>query len=168
MFGDMGHGLILLLFALYMVICEEKIIAMKSKSEIANIFFGGRYIILLMGIFSMYTGFVYNDVFSLSMNIFGSSWKIGYNFSTVEGQDSLQLNPTTDYIQEPYFIGMDPIWQVRSAHFALELVLLNYGIVFQTASNKIIFLNSFKMKLSIIFGVVHMIFGVCVSVANFV
>lgn len=113
MFGDLGHGIILFLFAGYMVLSEEKIASKKITSEIANIFFGGRYIILLMGIFSMYTGFVYNDVFSLSMNLFGSSWKINYNFSTIEGQESLQLNPSTDYTQEPYFIGMDPAWQVR-------------------------------------------------------
>lgn len=40
-------------------------------------------------------------------------------------------------------------------------------IYFQLATgNKIVFLNSFKLKLSIIFGVIHMIFGVCLSVFN--
>lgn len=39
--------------------------------------------------------------------------------------------------------------------------------LFQFAENNIIYLNSFKMKLSIIFGVIHMAFGVTMSVVNF-
>ncbi|TMW43811.1 hypothetical protein DOY81_011109 [Sarcophaga bullata] len=145
MFGDLGHGLILFLFALYLVLKEDEL--RKIKGEIFNIFFGGRYIILLMGLFAMYTGFIYNDVFSKSMNIFGSSWRARYNTTTVLSNAFLQLNPRY-HAQGVYPMGLDPVWQL--------------------ADNKIIFLNTYKMKLSIIFGVIHMIFGVMMSLVNYI
>ncbi|KAK9504269.1 hypothetical protein O3M35_010643 [Rhynocoris fuscipes] len=149
MFGDLGHGIILTLFGLWMVICEKSLMKKKSSNEIWNIFFAGRYIILMMGLFSMYTGLLYNDMFSKSLNIFGSSWSINYNKSTVLSNNILQLNPKyEDYDKKPYPFGIDPVWQV--------------------SENKIIFLNSYKMKLSIILGVLHMIFGVFLSTANHV
>nr|XP_034175074.1 V-type proton ATPase 116 kDa subunit a isoform X4 [Osmia lignaria] len=147
MFGDSGHGLILFLFGGWMVLKEKPLAAKKSDNEIWNIFFGGRYIIFLMGLFSIYTGFIYNDVFSKSLNIFGSYWAINYDYSTIHANKELQLNPSQkDYLQTPYPVGMDPVWQL--------------------AENKIIFLNSYKMKISIIFGVLHMLFGVIVGLWN--
>lgn len=135
------------LFALFLIVKEKKFLAQKSSSEIWNIFFAGRYIILLMGIFSIYTGIIYNDVFSKSINLFGSSWHITYDLDTILNNGFLELDPATEaYAQTPYPLGMDPVWVL--------------------SQNKIVFLNSYKMKLSIIFGVVHMIFGVCMSVVN--
>ena len=72
---------------------------------------------LLMGLFSMYTGFIYNDVFSKSMNVFGSAWHVGTN-TTIdilnEPEQEHTLNPSDgdDYDMKPYIIGLDPIWQV--------------------------------------------------------
>ncbi|XP_012215569.1 V-type proton ATPase 116 kDa subunit a 1 isoform X2 [Linepithema humile] len=147
MFGDTGHGLIMFLFGGWMVLKEKPLAAKKSDNEIWNIFFGGRYIIFLMGLFSMYTGLIYNDIFSKSLNIFGSNWVVHYNRSVVWNNKDLQLNPSSsDYIDYPYPFGMDPVWQL--------------------AENKIIFQNSYKMKISIIFGVIHMMFGVMVGLWN--
>jgi len=141
-------GLILTLFGLIMVLMEKKINAQKSDNEIGNLFFGGRYIILLMGLFSIYSGFIYNDIFAKSVNIFGSSWKVKYTYKDAQYNKTLELSPNANesYVQYPYPLGVDPVWAL--------------------AHNKIVFHNSFKMKLSIILGVAHMIFGVCMNVVN--
>ncbi|XP_013164749.1 PREDICTED: V-type proton ATPase 116 kDa subunit a isoform 1 isoform X1 [Papilio xuthus] len=148
MFGDLGHGAIMAAFGFWMCYKEKPLQAKKIDSEIWNIFFGGRYIILLMGLFSMYTGLIYNDIFSKSLNIFGSSWRNNYKNDTLVANKLLQLNPDSeDYIQTPYPFGIDPVWQLAE-------------------SNKIIFMNAYKMKISIIIGVFHMLFGVCMSLWN--
>ncbi|CAG9863945.1 unnamed protein product [Phyllotreta striolata] len=147
MFGDLGHGFLMTLFGAWMVLKEKPLAAKKSDNEIWNIFFGGRYIILLMGCFSMYTGLIYNDVFAKSLNIFGSSWYVANASARTESKD-YGLDPRADrnYIGTPYPLGMDPVWQL--------------------ANNKIIFHNSFKMKISIILGILHMLFGVVMSLFN--
>lgn len=71
---------------------------------------------LLMGIFSFYTGVIYNDIFSKSVNIFGSSFYINKTRMTNEfllnTKDSIMLDPRDCYTQYPYPVGVDPIWQV--------------------------------------------------------
>ncbi|KAM6897843.1 V-type proton ATPase 116 kDa subunit a isoform 17-T17 [Xenentodon cancila] len=156
MFGDMGHGALMTCAALYLVIRESRLLAQKSDNEMFNMIFAGRYIILLMGVFSIYTGIIYNDCFSKSLNMFGSGWSIrpmygsnGANWTseTLEGNAVLQLDPAVPGVfNGPYPLGIDPIWNL--------------------ATNKLTFLNSFKMKMSVILGVIHMLFGVSLSLFN--
>ncbi|XP_062053583.1 V-type proton ATPase 116 kDa subunit a 4 isoform X1 [Lepus europaeus] len=155
MFGDCGHGIVMFLAALWMVLNERHLLAQKSSSEIWNTFFHGRYLILLMGIFSIYTGLIYNDCFSKSLNIFGSSWSVRsmfrngtWNTHIMETTPLLQLDPAVPgvYSGNPYPFGIDPIWNM--------------------ASNKLTFLNSYKMKMSVILGIVQMVFGVVLSLFN--
>uniref|UniRef100_A0A672NY17 V-type proton ATPase subunit a n=1 Tax=Sinocyclocheilus grahami TaxID=75366 RepID=A0A672NY17_SINGR len=153
MFGDLGHGVIMALFALWMVLYENDRKLKKTRNEIWNIFFEGRYIILLMGIFSVYTGLIYNDCFSKSLNLFGSGWNVSAMFNpsccndTLRSNSFLALDPNvTGVFKGPYPLGIDPIWNL--------------------ASNRLTFLNSYKMKMSVIIGIIHMTFGVVLGVFN--
>ncbi|XP_076455849.1 V-type proton ATPase 116 kDa subunit a 1-like isoform X1 [Babylonia areolata] len=149
MFGDMGHGLIMFTFALYIVLKEKQLGARRIEDEIFKTFFEGRYIILLMGAFSIYTGLIYNDIFSKSLNLFGSQWFAPdepYSSDTLKKFEKLQLNPNESYTGVPYPIGLDPVWQM--------------------SLNKIAFTNSMKMKISIILGITHMFFGISLSFLN--
>ncbi|KAL8561658.1 hypothetical protein ACOMHN_001390 [Nucella lapillus] len=146
MFGDAGHGLLMFLFGLWMILSEKKY--KRGDNEIANTFFGGRYIITLMGLFSIYTGLIYNDVYSKSVNFFGSAWReTDYKNATLGCCESLKLDPL-DFFRNntPYPFGIDPIWQ--------------------SSKNKIAFLNSLKMKLAVIVGVSQMMFGIWLSLFN--
>jgi len=148
MFGDAGHGLVVLAFAVWMCLKEKQLEAKKIDSEIWQIFFGGRYLIFLMSVFSIYTGLIYNDVFSKSINIFQSAWQVSASDESISSMKNDMINPSsnTSFYGSPYPFGVDPVWQL--------------------AENKIVFLNGFKMKISIILGVLHMLFGVCLSFWN--
>ena len=104
MFGDAGHGLIMLAFGLFLVLKEDSLAKMASSNEIFNIFFGGRYIVTMMGFFSIYTGLIYNDVFSKSLNIFGSHWAYPDNSTfPLKLDETLMLDPGnfTQYKGDP-------------------------------------------------------------------
>jgi len=115
MFGDAGHALIMLLFALWMIL-KERDLSKKNLGEIFTTFFNGRYIILLMGTFSIYTGFIYNDCFSKSMNIFGSAFYMDQKLVDQKRDcenctfySKLVLDPQDEMRKEPYPFGIDPV-----------------------------------------------------------
>lgn len=104
------------------------------------------YLVLFpAGLFTCYTGLIYNDFFSKSLNLFGSSWTVQQDITEIQSK-FVQLDPSKQFNGRPYLFGIDPVWQA--------------------SENKIIFLNSFKMKISIIFGVLHMFFGILLNLGN--
>jgi len=123
------------LAAIFMCI-KEKSLVKYDGGELFSMMFSGRYIILLMGLFSMYTGLVYNDIFSQSMSLFNSGW-----------QWPADRNGTLNAVQTGvYPFGVDPVW---------------HG-----TDNQLLFTNSYKMKMSVIFGVVQMSFGIILTTYN--
>lgn len=102
MFGDFGHGILMTLFAAYLVINEKKIASQKINEMVATCF-TGRYILLLMGVFSIYTGLLYNECFAVAMDIFGSKWYFPDENSTMAER--------TGAI---YPFGVDPAWNGAS------------------------------------------------------
>ena len=158
MFGDIGHGFITFAFALGLITFERKLVKVdlgevreilpplppptahliarlagcsSCESRLgSDLVLGinsrtnsGRYIILLMGAFAIYTGLIYNDIFSKTLHLFHSGWNFPVNGT---------VGAFNGYI---YPFGLDPGW---------------HG-----ASNALIFADSYKMKMSIVIGVIH-------------
>ncbi|KAI8326975.1 V-type ATPase, V0 complex, 116kDa subunit family [Choanephora cucurbitarum] len=123
MFGDIGHGAIMFLIALYLCLNEKKL--SNQTGEIFSMFFSGRYMMLMMGLFSIFTGAIYNDVFSLSLNIFKSGFDMPSNYTSTETVEALPNGNV-------YAFGLDPAW---------------HG-----SENFLLFTNSYKMKQAIIIG----------------
>jgi V-type H+-transporting ATPase subunit a len=147
MFGDLGHGVLMLLFALLFVLSEKSMQGQELSDMVAMVF-GGRYCILLMSFFSMYVGFLYNEFFSIPMAWWGGATHFACSVPVDDIRDCLlkgghvMFPPGSD----PYPFGIDPIWHGTKTELP--------------------FLNSLKMKMSILIGVVHMNLGILMSLYN--
>ncbi|KAF4123869.1 V-type H+-transporting ATPase subunit a [Geosmithia morbida] len=141
MFGDFGHALIMLAASLAMIYWERPL--KKVTFELFAMIFYGRYIALVMAVFSIFTGLVYNDVFSKSMTIFPSAWEFKKPEGWKEGQALVAVLNEEGY---RYPFGLDYAW---------------HG-----TDNDLLFSNSYKMKMSIILGWAHMTYSLCFSYIN--
>ncbi|KAL0348438.1 UNVERIFIED_CONTAM: V-type proton ATPase subunit a3 [Sesamum angustifolium] len=140
MFGDWGHGICLLLATLYFITREKKLSSQKL-GDIMEMTFGGRYVIMLMAIFSIYTGFIYNEFFSVPFELFAPS---AYACRDPSCRDSTTVGLIK--VRDTYPFGVDPAWHGTRSELP--------------------FLNSLKMKMSILLGVAQMNLGIVMSFFN--
>ena len=74
---------------------------------------------------------------------------------------------------DPYPFGIDPVSLLsqsttRTIYICSIVISLNSFLqIWQVAGNKLLTLNSFKMKMSIVLGVIHMMFGIILSIFNY-
>ncbi|GAB4837861.1 V-type proton ATPase subunit a2 [Ancistrocladus abbreviatus] len=140
MFGDWGHGICLLLATLVLIFRERKL-ANQKLGDILDMMFGGRYVILMMALFSIYTGLIYNEFFSVPFELFGRSAYACRDLSCRDASTAGLIK-----VGDAYPFGVDPVW---------------HG-----SRSELPFLNSLKMKMSILLGVAQMNLGIILSYFN--
>jgi len=138
MFGDVGHGIMLLIGALFLIYMERHWEG-KKINEMFSMVYGGRYTIFLMAIFSIYIGSLYNELFAIPMN-FGSNWVLVASDNFTDGS----FKPRD--LHWTYVWGVDPIWK--------------------GATNELMYYNSLKMKAAVIIGVAQMTLGLFLHLLN--
>ena len=141
MYGDIGHGSILAL-AGFVLVMTEKYGESREAGEMVKGIYSARYMLLMMGLMGLYCGLIYNDFFSIGINLFGSSWDYEVREQGVEAVNAGEYGDAS----KVYPFGVDPAWHI--------------------ADNELLFFNSMKMKTSIILGIIQMTFGVCLRGMN--
>lgn len=135
MFGDICHGILVLVLGLYLIFKKE---TLEKSDSLFKQLIPGRYLIAMMGFFSFYCGLMYNDFLYFALDIFGSCYEVNREFNPIT------ITRKSDDCVYP--IGIDPVWFISSQE-------INYY-------------NSFKMKLAVILGVIHMTFGIFLKALN--
>eukprot|EP00347_Sterkiella_histriomuscorum_P000740 403374687 len=102
MFGDIGHGSVLLLIGIILCLFNSYLDRIQSMRGVLML----RYLILLMGFFATFSGLVYNDFMSIPLNLFDSC------YSSETGR-MLKIG-----CQYPF--GIDPIWYLSKNELSFQ------------------------------------------------
>jgi len=112
MFGDIAHGLLFFIFGSYLCYYAEDI--KKKTGTMLYEIIPFRYLIIMMGFFAFYCGLIYNDMTSISLNLFGSCYDPNTS-DTSKYINNVNAN-TTDILRTSndcvYPFGIDPIWSI--------------------------------------------------------
>lgn len=134
MFGDIGHGGMWLIIGILLCLFNEQIqrTAMAGAGQ-------ARYLLLLMGIFATYNGFIYNEFFAIPFEIFGSCYEEEIVVATnelIDPVNNIYAPKAFAFTRKPdcvYTFGVDPRWFQSDANLA--------------------FTNNLKMKIAVILGI---------------
>jgi V-type H+-transporting ATPase subunit a len=140
MFGDIGHAFFYLLAAFALLSLHKMVVAKNiDLGEMGESVFGFKWLVLFAACCAFYCGLIYNECFGLPITAFRSAWVPN---STAPGH---WMREDANYV---YPFGIDPEWLFKD--------------------NELIFLNSFKMKLSVVVGMCQMILGMILQLIKHV
>lgn len=138
MFGDVGHGGCLLAASIWLLKSET---AKKIVPDVYKM----RYLIFMMGFFSFYAGWIYNEFFALPLNVFGSC----YSQAKIEEYAIKEEGCV-------YPFGFDPKW-FRSSNelnyfnsFKMKFAVI-IGVLQMSFGNFIFYIQVFSWKWSTLF-----------------
>lgn len=130
MFGDIGHGFVLFLAGSFLCLACD---FLRAKAPGMEPLLQLRYIIMLMGLFATYCGLIYNDFMAIPLWLFDSCYDLEEKAHSGDAKDH-HVKFHVHYKEDcTYPMGVDPVWYM--------------------GSNELTFLNSLKMKISVILGV---------------
>lgn len=137
MFGDMGHAFFYFLAAIAVLILDP--IIRKKRIDLGDIggsLFDFKWLLFFASICAFYCGFIYDEMFGLPVDFFGSRYKQNTTNPMYWEKKDASVYP----------FGIDPVWFFKD--------------------NELIFMNSYKMKLAIVMGMSQMIFGLFLGLIN--
>lgn len=145
MFGDMGHGGLLFIVGIILTLFDGPLSRLSPAMEAV---LGLRYTVLMMGFFATFCGIIYNDFVGIPVWLFDSCYDVR-DLPTDPSKHSDSHHVPQEAIYKPdcvYAAGIDPVWYM--------------------GKNELQFLNSLKMKLSVILGVTQMCLGIVMKAFN--
>ena len=143
MFGDIVHGLVLFFIGVYLVFNAD---SMKKDDESKmKLFLPVRYLFVMMGFFSFFAGLLYNDFASLPLPINNSCF-VNTPHNKADDPNAIEYWYGQKKTDCEYFFGIDHKWY--------------------SSTNELSFVNSLKMKISVLIGVVHMLGGIILKGMN--
>lgn len=141
MYGDIGHGSLLTCIGL--ALCSLS--SQHKYGPLAQLY-AARFLVLQLGLFATFAGFMYNDFFGMtSLQFFQSRYQDPNDSGSCQPVDWFDTTNTGNGAG-PYPFGID--WQWHGS------------------ANELLYINSLKMKLSVLMGVIQMTLGLCLRVSN--